>query len=404
VPPGLGTKREQIMPPAEEARRAAALDYDDEDEYRPQPEMPQGPPAWQDGRPRIGIHTSIAGDITESLESAHKLGCNALQIFSASPRMWPSAGGALVPAAVAEKFRARRHELVLGPLVIHDNYLINLCSPDRVVRVRSIQTFHDEVVRAIALGADFLVAHPGSPVTGTDRRAALRDVAMGIRQAVRGMKLGHLRVLLENTSGMGAALGWRFEELKAVLDHCGDLPMGVCVDTAHAFEAGYPIHTAQGLEQTLEAIERTVGLRNVHVLHVNDSKTPLGSRVDRHAHIGEGHIGLEAFEHILRHPLLAGRGFILETPIDRPGDDRRNVRTLWKLVGIEPQQAPGAADGFAPRRPRKAKPQRRKARKAARVRRSVARRTSRSRRPRRWGKRRKMQRLRKRRSRSGRRK
>jgi deoxyribonuclease-4 len=353
---------------AEEARRAAALDYDDEDEYRPEPEKPQGPPAWQDGRPRIGIHTSIAGDISEALDTAHQLGCNALQIFSASPRMWPTAGGSLVPAAVAEKFRARRHELVLGPLVIHDNYLINLCSPDRVVRVRSIQTFHDEVVRAIALGADFLVAHPGSPVTGTDRRAALREVAQGMRHAVRGMKLGHLRILLENTSGMGAALGWRFEELQAVLEQCRDLPMGVCVDTAHAFEAGYPIHTPEGLEQTLETIERTVGLRNVHVLHVNDSKTPLGSRVDRHAHIGEGHIGLEAFGRILRHPLLTGRGFILETPLNRPGDDRRNVRTLWKLLGVEPVQTPGAADGFKPR-PRKTKA---RARAGARGRRRAA--------------------------------
>jgi len=333
------------MTQAEEKKPTALLDYDDEDEYRPEPELPKGPPFWQDGSTRVGIHTSIAGDITGALESAKNLGCNALQIFSASPRMWPTGGGALVPAAVATQFRARRHSLQLGPLVIHDNYLINLCSPDRVVRVRSIQTFHDEIVRALALGADFLVAHPGSPLGG-DRQRAMSEVAQGIRVAVRGMKLGHLRILLENTSGMGSALGFRLEELRTILDQCKGLPMGVCIDTAHAFEAGYPIHTADGLEKTLQAIEKTIGLRNVHVIHTNDSKTPFGSRVDRHAHIGEGQIGREAFERIMNHPLLRGRTFILETPLEKPGDDRRNVRALWDLMGQEPILAEDAPDGF----------------------------------------------------------
>jgi deoxyribonuclease-4 len=169
------------------------------------------------------------------------------------------------------------------------------------------------------------------------------------------MKLGGLRILLENTSGMGSAIGWRLEELETVLDGCAGLPMGVCLDTAHLYEAGYPIHSAEGLERTLEQVERTVGLQNVHVLHVNDSKTRLGSRVDRHAHIGKGHIGLEAFRRILNHPLLAGRAFILETPIDRPGDDRRNVAVLWKLLGVEAKQMPGAKDGFTMYRGRRGK-------------------------------------------------
>jgi deoxyribonuclease-4 len=334
------------MTQAEERRPAVAqLDFDDEDEFRPEPEKPVGPPFWQDGSVRVGIHTSIAGAISGALEHASKLGCNALQIFSASPRMWPVGGSTLVPEAVAVEFRARREALRLGPLVIHDNYLINLCSPDRVIRVRSIQTFHDDIVRALALGADFLVAHPGSPL-GADRRRAMSEVAQGIRQAARGMKLGRLRILLENTSGMGSALGWRFEELKTILADCRDLPMGVCVDTAHAFEAGYPIHTAEGLEKTLQILESTVGLRNVHVLHLNDSKTPFGSRVDRHAGLGRGEIGSDAFRRILNHPLLRGRTFILENPIERPGDDRRNVRTAWDLLGVPPEQAPPVTSGF----------------------------------------------------------
>jgi deoxyribonuclease-4 len=366
-----GTK---LSPMAASGTAVVQQPYDDEDEYHPEPPKPAGPPAWQDGKPRIGIHTSIAGEITGALESAANLGANALQVFSASPRMWPSAGTSLVPEAVAARFRGRREELRLGPLAIHDNYLINLCSPDRVLRVRSIQTFHDEVVRALALGAEYLVTHPGSAL-GENRPQAIEQVAQGIRQAVRGMKLGHLRILLENTSGMGSAIGWRLDELRAVLDRCEGLPMGVCLDTAHLFHAGYPIHTADGLECTLQEVERTVGLRNVYLFHVNDSKTPLGSRVDRHASIGKGHIGLEAFERILNHPLLAERAFILETPIEKPGDDRRNVAALWKLLGVEVQQAPDAKEGFTMYRPHKAT--RRKSAPARRVERTRASRASR---------------------------
>src|ERR1700731_1381602 len=321
--------------------------YDVSDEYRPEPVPVPVPPAWQDGSFRIGIHTSIAGDIAGSLDIASKLGANALQIFSASPRMWPR-GGSRIADADAARFRERRAELGLGPLVIHDNYLINLASPDRVMRTRSIQAFHDELVRAVSLGADFLVAHPGACM-GSEKSQAISEIADGMRQAVRGMKLGDLRILVENTSGMGSAVGARFEEIKTILDETSDLPMGVCLDTAHTFEAGYEITTEEGLGRTIEAVERTVGLDRLYVLHVNDSKTPLGSRVDRHEHIGRGKIGIEAFGRILNHPRLGpgpqgltGRAFILETPIDLPGADRGNVRAIWDLVGVGVKQGPKA--------------------------------------------------------------
>jgi deoxyribonuclease-4 len=328
------------------------LAYDVSDEYRPEPVPIPGPPAWQDGSIRIGIHTSIAGDIAGALDIASKLGANALQIFSASPRMWPR-GGTRIADMDAAKFRARRAELGLGPLVIHDNYLINLGSPDRVMRTRSIQAFHDELVRAVSLGADFLVAHPGADL-GSQRSQAIAEIADGMRQAARGLKFGGLRILVENTAGMGSSVGAKFEEIQSILDQTADLPMGVCLDTAHTFAAGYDITTEDGLAQTIEAADRTFGLRRVYVLHVNDSKTPLGSRVDRHAHIGQGRIGLAALRRILNHPRLgpgphglAGRAFILETPIDKPGDDRRNVRALWDLMGISVKQAPRAENGFS---------------------------------------------------------
>jgi deoxyribonuclease-4 len=328
------------------------LVYDAEDEYLPEPVPPPLAPLWQDGSFRIGIHSSIAGDLTHSLDIAKKLGCNAMQIFSSSPRMWPRPGRSLIPEADAARFRSRRHELAIGPVAIHANYLINLATTDPVGRVRTIQAFRDELLRGLSLGADYIVVHPGSARDGEEPAKATHIVAEAIRQSARGLKMGNMRILLENTAGMGKSIGSKFEELAAIIKGAGEVDLGVCIDTAHLFEAGYPIHTAEGLEQTLARLELSVGLDRVFVIHVNDSKTPFGSRVDRHEHIGKGKIGLEAFERILRHPLLspervAGRAFLLETPIDLPGDDRRNVAALWKLVGIAAEQEPDAEDGFS---------------------------------------------------------
>ncbi len=160
-----------------------------------------------------------------------------------------------IKAADSERFRARRLELGLGPLVIHDNYLINLASPERVLRTRSIQAFHGELVRALALGADFLVAHPGA-CCGATMPDAIAAIADGLRQAARGLKLDGLRILLENTAGQGSSVGSKFEELRAILDLCRDLPMGVCIDTAHIFAAGHDIRTAQGLDARFAACGR----------------------------------------------------------------------------------------------------------------------------------------------------
>jgi deoxyribonuclease-4 len=346
----------------QEEIKAAELVYDAEDEYRPEPVAEPGPPAWLDGSYRIGIHTTIAGDIARSLEIAKKLGCNALQIFSASPRMWPRPGRNVIPEADAVRFRAKRAELGIGPVAIHANYLINLAASDPIGRVRAIQAFRDEMVRGMALGADFLIVHPGSAGGGDKGEAAVR-VGEALRAASRGLKMGGLRVLVENTAGMGSAVGAKFEELATILKVAGDLNVGVCVDTAHTYEAGYPIHTVEGLEQTLAEMERTIGLDRVFVVHVNDSKTEFGSRVDRHEHIGKGKIGLETLGRVLRHPMLSptrvpGRAFLLETPIDAPGDDRRNVAAVWKLVGINAEQAPDAEDGFSMLKARKTLTQR----------------------------------------------
>jgi deoxyribonuclease IV len=328
------------------------IEFDPEDEYRPEPEPEPAPPTWMDGSLRIGIHTSIAGGHLNALESAHKLGCNALQIFSANPRMW--AGG---PSRVADvdgaAFRARREILGLGPLVIHANYLINLAAQQPMLRTRSIQAFHDELVRGIALGADFVVIHPGACGDCKPDQAA-RLAVESVKQAAKNLPPTSLRILLENTAGMGTALGARLEELGEMLNALRSLNVGACLDTAHLFAAGYDIKSENGLASTLELIDRAIGLERVPVFHVNDSKIPLGGRVDRHEHIGQGKIGAEAFRRFLTHPRLSalppeglvGRAFLAETPIDDPGDDRRNVAALWDFAGVK-DVAPEALKGFS---------------------------------------------------------
>ena len=327
-------------------------EFDPEDEYRPEPEPEPQPPSWMDGSVRIGIHTSIAGSYLNALEAARKLGCNALQIFSASPRMWQG-GSARIPDVDAQAFRARREELRLGPLVIHANYLINLASAQRMLQTRSIQAFHDEIVRAVALGADFLVVHPGARGESTAQQA-ISTIVESVKQASKRASMGGLRILIENTAGMGSAIGARLEEVGEILAGLRNLPAGACLDTAHLFAAGYDIKSEGGLASTIGQIESTIGLENVPVFHVNDSKIDLGGRVDRHEHIGKGKIGTEAFARILRHPRfgatapegLTGRAFVAETPIDDPGDDRRNVAALWDLAGMK-EQAPEAEKGFS---------------------------------------------------------
>ena len=324
--------------------------FEPDDEYVPGPEPEPQPPAWMDGSLRIGIHTSIAGSYLNALESARKLGANALQIFSASPRMWQTAT-VRIAETDAKAFRTRREELGLGPLVIHANYLVNLAATQPMLRTRSIQAFHEELVRALALGADFVVVHPGSRGDAPVEQA-IRTIVESVKQAARGVPIGRMRILIENTAGMGGAVGARLEEVGVMVQDLRSLHVGACLDTAHLFAAGYDIKSEAGLAQTILTIDRTIGLERVPVFHVNDSKVPLGGRVDRHEHIGDGKIGAAAFARILRHPRfgavppegLLGRAFLVETPIDDPGDDRKNVAKLWELAGVE---GPPAVKGYS---------------------------------------------------------
>ena len=240
------------------------------------------------------------------------------------------------------RFREARERFDLRPLVIHTNYLINLASFDRAIRVNSIHSFRGELERASAIGAEYLVMHPGNYRTCGARNAAVAFAA-GLKDAMEGLKLPGLTILLENTVGGGAQLGGKFAQLRKIRDlaqRVSDVPIGYCLDTCHLLAAGFDIATESGLEKTLAAADRELGLSKVKVIHANDSKGALGSRLDRHANIGEGSIGAEAFRQILRHPSLRRKPFILETPVDEDGDDRRNIEMLKRLAGQKIRSRP----------------------------------------------------------------
>jgi deoxyribonuclease-4 len=279
----------------------------------------------------VGVHTSIAGGLENAAHRAKKIGCDTFQMFSGNPRGWRAHDPT---PEECERFREARAAYGLSPLVIHDNYLINLASANSFIRERSIAAFRKELERAVALGADYLVTHPGSAKDGTAGQG-IETCIDSVRRAASGLKLDGLRILIENTAGQGSAIGRTFEEVAEIVAGTEkDLPMGVCIDTAHCFEAGYAVHTQAGLAQTLNALDSTVGLKNLRVIHANDSKTAFGSHADRHEHVGKGQIGKEGFRRIVCHPKLRTIPFICETPIDRPGDDKRNLRMMRKLAGI----------------------------------------------------------------------
>jgi deoxyribonuclease IV len=276
------------------------------------------------------MHTSIAKSLEHAALKAHELRANTFQIFSASPRMWRAS----MPSreAVTALRRAReKHDL--SPLVIHDNYLINLSAADPIIREKSIAAFRGEIERALAIGAEYLVAHPGN-CRGLTVEHGIALVVEGIARAAEGLDTRALMLLLENTAGMGCALGSRFEELaliRQIAREHTELEIGYCIDTCHCLVSGYDISTEIGFRKTVRQMDQILDLDRVRVIHTNDSKTPVNSRVDRHQHIGKGYIGLEGFRRFLTHRSLSKKVFILETPIDKPGDDRRNLQTIRSL-------------------------------------------------------------------------
>jgi deoxyribonuclease IV len=280
---------------------------------------------------RIGIHTSSAGGVHNAAERAYRLGCNTFQIFSSSPRQWAPYELSEAQCSEMNRLRARYD---LKPLVIHTNYLVNLASSNELFLQKSVEAFRGEIERAMSLCAEYLVLHPGS-FRGADREQGLLRTAAAIAAATQGLDLAKagLMILIENTAGSEFSLGGSFEQVAEVIHRLDSIvPVGACIDTCHMHVAGYDIVSEEGLYETLRDLDATVGLSRVKVWHCNDAKAARGSKLDRHQQIGKGTIGKEAFRILLNDPRLAHAAFIAETPIEKPGDDRRNVDALKALV------------------------------------------------------------------------
>jgi deoxyribonuclease-4 len=281
---------------------------------------------------RIGVHLGTTGGASNAIEMAREIGANTLQIFSSSPRMWRAPK---VDPKQAARMKELRAALDVGPLVIHTSYLVNVCSQSDEVREKSIVAFRGEIERALALGAEYLVLHPGS-WKGLTRDEGLKLAADSISRAIDSLPWQGtpFHILIENTAGAEFSLGGSFEQVAELVERLKvSAPVGVCLDTCHTHVAGYDIVTAEGYAETMKQVAATVGFDPVRVWHMNDAKAARGSKLDRHEQIGKGTIGLEPFRRLLNDEHFAHSAFIAETPVDEPGDEERNVRVLKSLVG-----------------------------------------------------------------------
>lgn len=277
------------------------------------------------------MHLGTTGGASNAVERAVEIGANTFQIFSSSPRMWRAPK---VDPKQAARMRELRVQHDVGPLVIHTSYLVNVCSQNEEVREKSVGAFRGEIERALALGAEYLVLHPGS-WKGLTRDEGLVLAAESITRAIDGLPWQGtgFSILIENTAGAEFSLGGSFEQVAELVERLrATAPVNVCLDTCHTHVAGYDLVTPEGYEETLANIQSTMGFEAVKVWHCNDAKAARGSKLDRHEHIGKGTMGVEPFRRLLNDPRFAHAAFVAETPVDEPADEERSVRVLKGLV------------------------------------------------------------------------
>ncbi|MGA2220199.1 MAG: deoxyribonuclease IV [Verrucomicrobiia bacterium] len=279
---------------------------------------------------KLGAHMSIAGGVDQALEHGVSIGCETIQIFLKNNTRWR---GKKLGVSEVKKFAALLQTTRIAPVFAHSSYLINLASTNLSFLRRSIFGLIDEIVRAERLGVPFIVMHPGSHL-GAGERAGLKTIAHSLNEVFRETSGGKVRIALETTAGQGTNLGCRFEQLAEIFELV-DQPerLAVCVDTCHIFAAGYDIRTPRGYSATMRELDQTVGHKQIVAFHLNDSKKPLGSRVDRHEHIGKGLLGLDAFRHLLHDPRWRNLPMVLETPkSDDLHEDVENLCVLRSLL------------------------------------------------------------------------
>ncbi|HEY64816.1 MAG TPA: deoxyribonuclease IV [Caldilineae bacterium] len=279
---------------------------------------------------RLGAHMSIAGGVSKAFDRGEQVGCEAMQIFTKNQNQWRAKP--LEPEEV-ERFYRRQRETGIGPVVAHDAYLINLASPDDALWEKSLKAFIDELERAEALGLLGVVMHPGSH-TGAGEEVGLDRIARALDRAHAATQGFRVLTILEITAGQGTNLGYTFEQLAAIRQAVDDpARVGVCFDTAHALAAGYEFRTPDTYAAMWEHFDEVLGLDLIKCFHLNDSKRDLGSRVDRHTHIGQGYVGLEAFRLLINDPRFDGLPMLLETPKGPDmKEDIENLRVLRSLI------------------------------------------------------------------------
>lgn len=279
---------------------------------------------------KIGAHVSTSGGVHNAIGRALEIGANCVQIFAGAPQRWAEAR---FPDADVDAFRQLSLEKNVSPAYIHSSYLLNFASEDADLRAKSLRSLLAALNWAAKLGAAGVITHLGSSRLG-DLDEAEDRVGDGLEQLLRDAP-SQPHLLLESCAGQGNTIGRRFEQLARLVQRLDDNRVQVCLDTAHVFVAGYDITTADGLESTLEQFSSTIGLERLETIHANDSKSPLGSNVDRHENIGKGFIGEEAFARMLHHPVLRPLPFILEVPgFEKTGPDKPNVDALRRLAGL----------------------------------------------------------------------
>jgi deoxyribonuclease IV len=295
-------------------------------------------PAQKGAGPRLGAHMSVAGGLPLAIGRALTHRCDALQIFAKNGNQWR---GRVVPPDEVREFRSTLKAAGIGPVISHASYLINLASTDRALWRQSRHAMADEIDRAEALGLMGVVLHPGCYTHGSEAEglSLIADALVGI---LAERRRGKTIVLLEHTAGQGTALGATFEQLASIIERMGGHPrVGVCLDTCHLYASGYDIASPEGYAHTFRQFERLIGFDRLKAFHLNDSKKPLGSRVDRHDHIGQGCLGVEPFRRLVNDPRFRGLPMLLETPKEegrprRPNEvdrfDAKNLATLRALV------------------------------------------------------------------------
>ena len=276
----------------------------------------------------LGLQVSTEGKIYEALQRAYKLGCNTMQIFSRNPQRWRDSP--LASEDIAE-FNRRQERLKIRPLFIHIPYLINLASPNPRLYNASINAYIEDILEAHTLGADYIVTHMGSHKE-TSERSGLKRLTQALNTILDSTKAVKVGILLENTAGSGSWLGYKFSHQREVIQGLNNRErVGLCLDTAHAYLAGYDIATKEGLGKMLDEIDKLVGVSLLKLIHLNDAKDKLNTHRDRHEHIGKGFIGLEGMKRIINHPKLRNAPFILETPKKSEEDDWINLQTVKSL-------------------------------------------------------------------------